>query len=81
MKRFSIVVAGLATLSFAAVAQAEDFPATPMNPGPPSMRTTPMPMAAPMQPMQPAGDTMQKPMMKKMSARQKKMMKRQQMAQ
>ena len=63
-------IALTATLAFAGAAAAEDFPATPMNSGPPMM----MPMMQPMmgEPMAaPAsGPMMQKPMTK----RQKRMM-------
>ncbi len=61
--------AAIATLSLGAIAHAEDFPAAPMNAGPPTM----MPMAQPMAPM--AEPAMDKPMMDKpMTKRQKKMM-------
>ena len=77
MKTLILAATAAASVSLAGAALAEDFPATPMNSGPPTM----MPMMPMMQPMMaPAAEpAMDKPMMhKKMH---KKMMKKKMMAQ
>ena len=76
-------IAATATFAFAGAAMAEDFPATPMNAGPPMMMPMMQPMMEPMA--APASDQpmMQKPMTKKQKRMmmKKKMMMEQQPAQ
>lgn len=67
MKR--TMIAAFATFAFAGVAFADDFPATPMNAGPPMMNSMMAPMMAPMA--APASEPM---MDKPMTKRQKRMM-------
>ena len=71
MKTVILAATAAATMSFAGAAFAEDFPATPMNSGPPMMQ----PMQPMMQPM-----AQPEPMMhKKMTKREKMMMKKKMM--
>lgn len=68
-------IAAVASLSFLAVAQAEDFPATPMNSGPATMAPTARP-AAPMAEEGMNKPMTEQPMMHKRMKKKKMMMKK-----
>jgi hypothetical protein len=75
------IITAAASFSFVGIAQAEDFPATPMNSGPPSMGMMQQPMAQPMAAPMEGQPMMHKRMMhrhmtKKMMMRKKMMMKK-----